>query len=451
MAEVQKIICPNCKAEISVDDILHAQIEASLRKEYEEKQRQDKLMFEEKEAELSKKAEEIESAQKNINKLVADAVAKEKGDLLKKTEEAETTKRNADIAVANAVKEQVTQREQEIQKQAKQDADNEKKQEIELLKSRERDLTEKLTIARNEQIQLMDEKRKLQDDKEAFEIEKRKQLEEARDQIKEDADKRALDKYQTIFAQKDKALTDALRANEELGRKLEQGSQQSQGEVAELSLEEELGKTFIYDVVEPVPKGIRGADIIQKVRSSVGKDCGQIIWEIKNTKAWSDSWIQKLKDDQREVHADVAIIISSVLPEDVKTFALRDGVWVCDIHLAIPLALAIRDKLEAITREKGFAIGKNEKMDILYQYLTGVQFRQRIEAIVEAFSSMRQDIEKEKRYFTKKWASQEMQIKKILTNTAGVYGDIDGMVSLPKIQSLELEYQEDKSNTSEII
>lgn len=440
MAEAQKIICPNCKTEISVDDVLHAQIELRIREKYEAEKRKYQGAIEAQEADLAKRAAEVETAKKNMDKAVADAISDRKAELAKKEEEVEKAKCDADMLVANAVKEKLVLREKEIRQQAKQDAENEKKQEIELLQSREQDLTEKLTAARTEQIQLMDEKKKLQDAKEAFEIEKRKQLDEARAQIKEEANRKATEAYQTVLAQKDKTLADALRANEELKRKIEQGSQQSQGEVAELNLEEELGKAFIYDAIDPVPKGIRGADVIQKVRNRTGKDCGQIIWEVKNTKAWSEGWIQKLKDDQREVHADVAIIVSSVLPEGVKNFAPRDGVWVCDTNLAIPLAMIIREKLEAITREKSLAVGKNEKMDILYQYLTGVQFRQRIEAIIEAFSSMEQDIAREKKHFTKKWASQEMQIKKILTNTIGFYGDIDGMVSLPKIQALELEY-----------
>jgi len=449
MAAVQKILCPNCKTEISVDDVLHAQIEARIREQYEADKRRDKTALEAKEKELAKKAEELDAAKKHADKALADAISGKMAELAKKEEELENAKRSAQSTIAHAVKEQLAKREQEIQKQAKLDAENDTKQELALLKSREQDLTQKLTAARAEQIHLMDEKKKLQDDKEAFEIEKRKQLDEERGKIKQEADQKAAEAYQTILAQKDKTLSDALRVNEELKRKIEQGSQQSQGEVAELDLQQELSKAFMYDTVEPVPKGIRGADAIQTVRNAVGKDCGKIIWEVKNTKAWSEGWIQKLKDDQRAVHADVAIIISNALPDDVKAFAPRDGVWVCDMHLAIPLARTIRDTLEAITREKGLAVGKNEKMEILYQYLTGVQFRQRIEAIVEAFSSIEQDIAKEKKYFAKKWSSQEKQIERILTNTIGVYGDIDGMVSLPKIQALELEYSSASADGTE--
>ena len=448
MAEAQKILCPNCKTEISVDDVLHAQIEARIRGQYEADKRKDKEAVAAREAALSKKAEELETAKKHADKALADAISGKVAELAKKEEELEAVKRNAESAISSAVKEKLAQREQEIRKQAQRDAENDKKQEMDLLKAREEDLTAKLTAARHEQIQLMDEKQKLRDEKEAFEIEKRRQLDEERGKIKEEADKKAAAAYQSILAQKDKTLTDALHVNEELKRKIEQGSQQSQGEVAELDLKKELGKAFMYDTIDSVPKGIRGADAIHKVRNAAGKDCGQIIWEVKNTKTWSEGWIQKLKDDQRAVHADVAILVSNVLPDDVKAFASRDGVWVCDARLAIPLARVVRDMLEAITREKGMAIGKNEKMDILYQYLTGVQFKQRIEAIVETFTSLGQDIEKEKRYFTKKWATQEKQIERILTNTIGVYGDIDGMISLPKIQALELAYGSESADGS---
>ena len=204
MAEAQKIICPNCKTEISVDDVLRAQIEARIREQYESDRRKDKAAIEAKEAELVIKTGEVETAKKNFEKTVADAISEKMVTLAKKEEEVEKAKQDADMRVANTVKEKLALREKEIQQKARQDAENEKKQEIDLLKTREQDLTAKLTIARTEQIQLMDDKKKLQDEKEAFEIEKRKQLDEARAQIKEEADKKASESYQTILAQKEK-------------------------------------------------------------------------------------------------------------------------------------------------------------------------------------------------------------------------------------------------------
>ena len=159
---------------------------------------------------------------------------------------------------------------------------------------------------------------------------------------------------------------------------------------------------------------------------------------IKKTKSWKEEWIQKLKDDQRAIKADLAVIVSTALPEDVKGFVFRDGVWICDIKLAVALATALRINLESLTREKAMSVGKNEKMEILYTYLTGVEFKQRVEAIVEAFSCMDEGLKKERMAYEKIWSEREKQIKKVITNTVGMYGDLSGLVALPQIKTLEL-------------
>ncbi len=204
---------------------------------------------------------------------------------------------------------------------------------------------------------------------------------------------------------------------------------------------------FPYDEIVPVPKGVRGADVVQKVKDNSGRMCGQIIWESKKTKAWSNGWIQKLKDDQRMIKADLAVIVSVALPEDVKGFVLRNGVWICDIKLVVALAVALRINLLNVSRERAMSVGKNEKMEILYSYLTGVEFKQRVEAIVEAFSSMDQGLRKERMAYEKIWSEREKQIKKVITNTVGMYGDLSGLVALPQIKTLELP--EGKDNDKE--
>jgi hypothetical protein len=166
--------------------------------------------------------------------------------------------------------------------------------------------------------------------------------------------------------------------------------------------------------------------------------CGQIIWESKKTKAWSEGWIQKLKDDQRAIKADLAVIASVALPENVNGFAFRNGVWICDVKMAIALAMALRTNLETLTRERAMSVGKNEKMEVLYKYLTGVEFKQRVEAIVEAFSSMDEGLKKERMAYEKIWAEREKQIRKVINNTVGMYGDLSGLVALPQIKKLEL-------------
>ena len=141
---------------------------------------------------------------------------------------------------------------------------------------------------------------------------------------------------------KDKQLEDMRRQIEELKRKAEQGSQQAQGEVQELELEDVLRSTFRFDDIEPVAKGVRGADVLQRISSSPGKPCGSILWESKRTKAWSDGWVQKLKDDLREAKADVGIIVSSNMPKGMNHIGCVDGVWVVDFPSAAGLGMALR-------------------------------------------------------------------------------------------------------------
>ena len=195
---------------------------------------------------------------------------------------------------------------------------------------------------------------------------------------------------------------------------------------------------FPHDEIVPVPKGVSGADVVQKVKDHSGRVCGQIAWESKKTKAWSDGWIQKLKDDQRVIKADLAVIASATLPEDVKGFVFRDGVWICDIKLIVALAAALRINLLNVSRERAMSVGKNEKMEVLYSYLTGVEFKQRVEAIVEAFTNMDMGLRKERLAYEKIWSEREKQIKKVITNTVGMYGDLSGYVALPQIKTLEL-------------
>ena len=273
-----------------------------------------------------------------------------------------------------------------------------------------------------------------------------RQLEEAKSVYIEEASKKAAEEQQYVVAQLKKQLTDAIKAKDDLSRKLEQGSQKTQGEVLELKLEELLKVEFPYDEIVHVPTGVSGADIIQKVHDRRGRLCGQIIWETKKTKSWNEQWIQKLKDDQRAINANEAVIVSSSLPDDVKGFVTRDGVWICDIKLIIPLAVALRINLESINRERSMSVGKNEKMEVLYGYLTGVEFKQRVEAIIEAFDSMDAGLKKERLVFEKSWSEREKQLKKIINNTVGMYGDLSGLVTLPQIKSLEFETEIDNNS-----
>lgn len=280
---------------------------------------------------------------------------------------------------------------------------------------------------------------KFQDEKREMELTIQKVAFEERKKAQEETHRRLEEEYRLKEMEKDKKLQDAMKVNEELRRKLEQGSQQTQGEVLELEIENHLRTEFPNDLIKPVSKGVRGADVIQEVNDRNGRICGSIIWESKNAK-WSDGWIGKLKDDQRLVKADLAVLLTVNLPEGVKTFCFRDGIWITNRACAIPLASALRLNLYQIFQTKLSTVGKNEKMERLFSYLTGIEFKQRVEAIVEGFSAMKDELEKEKRFFSTKWARQEKEIGKVFDQTFGMYGDLQGVVgqSLPAIKSLEL-------------
>ncbi len=204
------------------------------------------------------------------------------------------------------------------------------------------------------------------------------------------------------------------RQIEELKRKAEQGSQQLQGEVQETELESLLRARFPCDTIEPVPKGEFGGDVLQLVPGPLGQPCGTILWESKRTKNWSDGWLAKLRDDQRAAKADVALLVSQALPKGVETFDYLDGVWVTDYRCAIPVAMAVRQSLVELASARQVGEGQQTKMSMVYQYLTGPRFRQRVEAIVEKFTDMQDDLKRERTTMTRLWAKREEQIHGVI-------------------------------------
>jgi len=288
--------------------------------------------------------------------------------------------------------------------------------------------------------ELLGEVRKLREKDEDREIEMKKKLMEEEEKIKTDARQKAEDEHKLKDLEKDKKIQDILKANEELTKKLEQGSQQTQGETLELEIESKLRSEFPTDKILEVKKGQRGADVSQEVIDKLGRNCGIILWESKNAE-WSNGWISKLKEDQRQAKADLAVLVSVNLPEGVESFVYRDGIWIVSWKHFIPLSWSLRFNLVSLYHERQASEGKDEKMKILYQYLTGTEFKNRVEGIVDAFSNLQEELEKEKRYFNVKWARQEKEIRKVVDHTHGMYGDLQAVIgkSLPEIKSLELE------------
>lgn len=241
--------------------------------------------------------------------------------------------------------------------------------------------------------------------------------------------------------EKEKQIEDMKRVIDDLKHKSEQGSQELQGEVLELDIQAALTRQFPLDEIQPVPKGVTGADIIQTVRNGQGQICGRIVWETKNTKNWSAAWLAKLKDDTRSVGGNLAVLVTTTLPEDIYEFGLVEGVWVASRRAWPALAVALREQLVQVAFAHAANEGKQEKMDMLYRYLAGDAFRHKVTGIVEAFTALQDQLARERRAMEKIWKEREKQIERVITNTVGMYGEMSGILggSLPEIPALTLE------------
>lgn len=327
------------------------------------------------------------------------------------------------------------------------------KKEEETKKKIEEELQMKMKDSQNEREELKEQNKKLQEElldmgkniraikqqAEMQELENQKKLQAAEDKIREEAKKQAQSEAHFKILEFEKKLADAARANDELKRKLEQGSQQAQGEVLELEIEQKLKESFIYDTIEPVAKGVRGADIVQKVGTQTGGECGSIVWELKRTKAWGGDWISKLKADQRSIGAEIAVIVSLTLPDSVTNVGFVEGVWVCNYDTALGLAQILRANLVDLARAKQNMTNQGDKAAVLYEYLTSTAFSHRIQAIIESYKSLSDDLTTEQRWFEKKWARQEKVIKGIVSNTSGMYGELQGIMGKELVEPDEMK------------
>jgi hypothetical protein len=244
------------------------------------------------------------------------------------------------------------------------------------------------------------------------------------------------------MAEKEKLIAEMQKQIASLNQKVEQGSQQLQGEVLELDLEAQLRAEFPHDHIEPVPKGMRGADILHHVFTSTGQECGTIIWEAKRTKGWNNGWTAKLKEDQRTAKAELAVIVSVALPDTIRNFGVVDNVWLCDRVSMLALATALRQGLVGAATARLAETGKQGKMEELYQYLCSTEFRQHVEGLVESFVELQKELGKERRAMEKIWAAREKQITRAIRHTALLYGSIQGIAgggALPEIKQLQLD------------
>ena len=385
MSNTNLITCPNCGHQFSLSDVQKHEME-----EMREK------MKTEVEADMKKRA--FAWAQEEVKK----AEAKAREDAQKQAVELEDLRKKRDEA---------------------------QKKEIEFL----RQAQEFENMKRNQALEL--EKAKMEERKKVEE-EARKQAEERakfeNEKMKLESDKR--------IAELTKQLEMTQRAVEDANRKANQWSMQIQGEIQEDALKELLQQNFPIDIISDVEKGIKWADIIQEVRNDFGQSVGVIAWESKNTKAWSDGWVEKLKEDRLIVNADISILVSSVLPKEVEKFWLYKWVWIVGWDYVLPISMMLRGQIQQMANLRNSLVSKDEKMEVLYNYLTSPKFKDKVENIIDAFKQMKDQVDEERRAFEKRWKTREQLLETVIKNTSGMYGDLGGVVGnkLGTVEYLEL-------------
>jgi hypothetical protein len=292
---------------------------------------------------------------------------------------------------------------------------NKTKAELAKIKLEKEEIEYKVTAAKNEEFS--------------------KRLREERERIK----KESLDENLFKIEELKKKLEDQTALANEMKRKAEQGSMQLQGEVQELAIEDILRDTFRFDIIEPVPKGINGADVIQKIRNNVGNEVGIIAYESKRTKVFGKDWIGKLKEDGGRVKADICILVTDALPEDIERIGQKEGVWICTFAELKGLALVLRDSIIRVSEAYSSQTNKGEKMQMLYDYLTGKEFSSQFMVIIESFNDLQRGYIDERNRMEKIWKTREKQLEKILLNTNGFIGSIKGIAgsSLAEIPMIE--------------
>ena len=406
----QTIKCPKCGTQIPLTEALTGPIEQSIKSKYEAEAAEKAKELDKEKLILKQKAKELEAKGQTIEEQVAEQLKTER----KEIAEAERKKILA---------------EQSEQTKALQEELEEKNQ--------------KISEANKKELEFLKKQRELEEKGEQLELDVERKLSEERKKISDEAGKKAAEEQQLKMREKDNQLAAMKKQIDELKRKAEVGSQEAQGEALEQELQEYMERTFPYDRFQEVKKGAKGADILQIVHNQAGRECGKILWELKNTKEFQKSWIEKLKKDQQRDNADIAVLMSVALPTGIDSFDMYDGVWVTDYKSLKGLATALRQGLMEVARQKLITTGQDSIKDVLYQYITGQEFIMRIRAVVEAFQRMNNELAKEKRAMTSIWNSREKQIATVIENVVGIHGSIEGLVggqkALPEIETLSLE------------
>ncbi|MEO6721973.1 MAG: DUF2130 domain-containing protein [Ferruginibacter sp.] len=399
------IKCPNCGHVFDVENVLAADIELKYQQQYQERLKQSLGKIDQDKKKLEEDQQQFEEKKKKENEIFAQKLQQER------------LKIEADVQA-------------QLRKSIASDYENK----LKLLEECNKDNEEKLRESRKKELEFLQKEQQLQNKEAELELTLQKKLVSERNTIAEQIRSQEVEKnamkenaFQLRLRELQLQLDEQKKLADEMKRRAEQGSMQRQGEVQELLLEEILKEIFPFDLIEEVGKGVEGADCIQVVRNNLGIECGRIIYESKRTKTWNNNWLEKLKTDKRNRGADVAILVTQVFPKDMERFGEREGIWLCNFTELNSVAHLIRNGIIKIHEIQKSEENKGDKMQLLYNYLTGNEFRGQVEAIAEGFMALKMGITRERVQMEKIWKEREKQLEKVLLSTSGMYGSVKGI------------------------
>ena len=418
-----EIKCPNCAHPIDVNEVFAAQMEDKYKLIMQAEKQEAAASLKAKEEVLETMKKDFEEKKKKENEIFRQRLEKEK------------------VAIADQLKLKV-KADFDQQMKAQQDELQEKSKVIEGLRTKE--------------IEMERMKRNMAEDKKNWELEYEKKIAKEREEYEEQIMKREREridmkmrekdqKNEMLLKEREKVINDMKKQLDEAKRKAEQGSMQLQGEVQELAIEEYLRNNFPFDEIEEIKKGARGGDCLQVVHDGANRDCGSIYYESKRTKDFQPAWIEKFKADMRVKGADIGVIVTQAMPKDMELMGEKNGIWICTFEEFKGLSFVLRNTVIRISQERVGQENKGDKMSLLYNYLTGSEFRMQVEGIVEGFRQMQEDLQKEKNAMNRIWAQREKQLSKVILNTTGMYGSVKGIAgkAVGTIEYLELPGTDD--------
>jgi hypothetical protein len=412
MSNNNQINCPNCGTAIDVQDILSHQLEEEIKQKYQAELNTAQQKFKAEQEMLAKAQADFEEKKKRENELFQDRLEK-----------------------------QMAQEKKLLEDKLKSKLATEQAEQFEALQKELNEKSEQVKELNRSKVEIERLKREKEEASEQAELKAQKLLNEMLIQEREKISKSEAEKNELRMKELEKKLEDQKKLTEEMQRKQAQGSMQLQGEVQELAIEEWLSTQFPLDTIEEIKKGARGADCIQVVNTRTVQNCGKIYYESKRTKDFQPGWIEKFKADMRDKEADVGVLVTEAMPSDMDRMGLRDGVWVCSFGEFKGLCAVLRESVIQLSKVAISQEGKGDKMHMLYDFLTSNTFRMQVEAIVEGFSQMKSDLEREKNSMQRIWKQREKQIDKVVTNTIDMYGSIKGIAgnAVQSVRALELD------------